>query len=191
MLAELTCGGWCLALAGLDSDRRKKKHFLHWKTKVSNSTWSFLLPFCCGALWFLLYLSRLCRRVDNSDGATDTSGRITSNELKMTIKPVKLSVPFLPVQRSLCGGGKDHSLLGTFSFLLFKPMNNEQSQIRIIFKDRRWNLIAHVHSLLPPNGIPVYRESDTISRSFRSARSSLSCCSSVSLSPRGITKKMS
>lgn len=51
----------------------------------------------------------------------------------MIIKPFELGVPFLPVQRSLRGGGEDHSLLGTFSFLLFNPMNQEQSQIRIIF----------------------------------------------------------
>lgn len=150
----MTCGGWSLALAGLDSEGRKKRS-IFWIEKVSNSTWSFLLPVCCGALWFLLHFPRLCRRVDNSDRASDKSGRIILNELKIIIKPVKLSVPFLPVQRSLCGGGEVHSLLGTFSFLLFNTMNQQQIQIRIIIKDRRWNLIDHAHSSMSLNRTPV------------------------------------
>lgn len=55
----------------------------------------------------------------------------------MTLKPVKPGVPFLPVQRSLCGSGQDRSLLGTFGLLLIDTMNKEQIQIKVLLKGQK------------------------------------------------------
>lgn len=130
--------------------RREKQTFYppEWKAKNSNCIWSLQPPVCCGALWLLLHLPGLCGRVNHPDGASETSGPIALNKFKITLKPVKPGVPFLPVQRSLCGGGQDRSLLGTFGLLLFDTMNKEQIQIKFLLKGRSWNLVIHSFAVI-------------------------------------------
>lgn len=184
MLAEVTCGGWSLALAGLHSERRKKKRSIFWTEKPSNSTWSFLLPVCCGALWFLLHLPRLCRRVDNSDGAADTSVEALKMNLKWPWKLSDSAYRFF-LSRDLCVADERITLsLGHLVFSCLTPWT--KNKVKLGFYAR-----TEGETWLSLNGLPVCWESGTISRSFRSARSSLSCCSSANRSPRGITKKMS